>query len=96
MAEKKDSIRTLIDTGRRIGKLTSSEISDAMEENGNVLDVEAMEKLYEELESNGIEIVDDTPVEVDDTVSGADDGADRRPRQGLSEGDRPRAAAHPR
>ena len=43
MAEKKDSIRTLIDTGRRIGKLTSSEISDAMEENGNVLDVEAME-----------------------------------------------------
>lgn len=76
MAEKKDSIRTLIDTGRRIGKLTSSEISDAMEENGNVLDVEAMEKLYEELESNGIEIVDDTPVEVDDTVSGADDSAD--------------------
>ena len=76
MAEKKDSIRTLIDNGRRIGKLTSSEISDAMEENGNVLDVEAMEKLYEELESNGIEIVDDTPVEVDETVSGADDGAD--------------------
>ena len=64
------------DRSRRIGKLTSSEISDAMEENGNVLDVEAMEKLYEELESNGIEIVDDTPVEVDDTVSGADDGAD--------------------
>ena len=49
MAEKKDPIRSLIDTGRRAGKLTSSEISDAMEENGNVLDVEAMEKLYEEL-----------------------------------------------
>ena len=43
MAEKKDPIRSLIDTGRRAGKLTSSEISDAMEENGNVLDVEAME-----------------------------------------------------
>ena len=41
MAEKKDPIRSLIDTGRRAGKLTSSEISDAMEENGNVLDVEA-------------------------------------------------------
>ena len=40
MAEKKDPIRSLIDTGRRAGKLTSSEISDAMEENGNVLDVE--------------------------------------------------------
>lgn len=63
---KEDPIRSLIDTGRRAGKLTSSEISDAMEENGNVLDVEAMEKLYEELESNGIEIVDDTPVDVSD------------------------------
>ena len=29
MAEKKDSIRTLIDTGRRIGKLMSSEFSEA-------------------------------------------------------------------
>ena len=76
MAEKKDPIRNLIDTGRRVGKLTSSEISDAMEENGNVLDVEAMEKLYEELESNGIEIVDDTPVEVDDAVPASEDSAD--------------------
>ena len=42
MAEKKDPIRSLIDTGRHVGKLTSSEISDAMEENGNVLDVEAL------------------------------------------------------
>ena len=32
MAEKKDPIRSLIDTGRRAGKLTSSEIS-----NGGVL-----------------------------------------------------------
>ena len=39
MAEKKDSIRSLIETGRRAGKLTNSEISDAMEESGNVLDV---------------------------------------------------------
>ena len=76
MAEKKDPIRNLIDTGRRVGKLTSSEISDAMEENGNVLDVEAMEKLYEELESNGIEIVDDTPVDVSDTLPNTDEGAD--------------------
>ena len=28
-------------------------------ESGHVLDVEQMEKLYEELESNGIEVVDD-------------------------------------
>ena len=76
MAEKKDPIRSLIDTGRRAGKLTSSEISDAMEENGNVLDVEAMEKLYEELESNGIEIVDDTPVDVSDALPSSEEGAD--------------------
>ena len=49
MAEKKDSIRSLIETGRRAGKLTNSEISDAMEESGHVLNVEQMEKLYEEL-----------------------------------------------
>ena len=76
MAEKKDPIRGLIDTGRRAGKLTSSEISDAMEENGNVLDVEAMEKLYEELESNGIEIVDDTPVDVSSALPSSEEGAD--------------------
>ena len=76
MAEKKDPIRSLIDTGRRAGKLTSSEISDAMEENGNVLDVEAMEKLYEELESNGIEIVDDTPVDVSSALPSPEEGAD--------------------
>lgn len=76
MAEKKDPIRSLIDTGRHVGKLASSEISDAMEENGNVLDVEAMEKLYEELESNGIEIVDDTPVDVSSALPSSEEGAD--------------------
>ena len=76
MAEKKDPIRSLIDTGRHVGKLTSSEISDAMEENGNVLDVEAMEKLYEELESNGIEIVDDTPVDVSNALPSSEECAD--------------------
>ena len=76
MAEKKDSIRNLIEQGRRAGKLTSTEISDAMEESSRVIDAEQMEKLYEELESNGIEVIDDTPVEVDDTVAAPDDGAD--------------------
>ena len=63
MAEKKDPVRSLIETGRRAGKLTNTEIDDAMEESGHVLDVEAMEKLYEELESNGIEVVDDDPID---------------------------------
>ena len=63
MAEKKDPVRSLIETGRRAGKLTNTEIDDAMEESGHVLDVEALEKLYEELESNGIEVVDDDPID---------------------------------
>ena len=63
MAEKKDPVRSLIESGRRAGKLTNTEIGDAMEESGHVLDVEAMEKLYEELESNGIEVVDDDPID---------------------------------
>ena len=76
MAEKKDPIRSLIDTGRRAGKLTSSEISDAMEENGNVLDVEAMEKLYEELESNGIEVVDDDATDMSAVADMGEEGMD--------------------
>ena len=71
MAEKKDPIRSLIENGRRAGKLTNSEISDAMEESGHVLDVEQMEKLYEELEGNGIEVIDDDPVaDVDPSLLG--------------------------
>lgn len=62
MAEKKDPIRALIEQGRRAGKLTNSEIGDAMEESGHGLDVEQMEKLYEELESHGIEVIDDDPI----------------------------------
>ena len=68
MAEKKDPIRSLIETGRRNGKLTNTEIGDAMEESGHVLDVEQMEKLYEELETNGIEVVDDDAVDVGDAA----------------------------
>ena len=71
MAEKKDPIRSLIENGRRAGKLTNSEISDAMEESGHILDVEQMEKLYEELEGNGIEVIDDDPVtDVDPSLLG--------------------------
>ena len=72
MAEKKDPIRSLIETGRRSGKLTNTEIGDAMEESGHVLDVEQMEKLYEELESNGIEVVDDGAAEGDDPSLGGE------------------------
>ena len=72
MAEKKDPIRSLIESGRRSGKLTNTEIGDAMEESGHVLDVEQMEKLYEELESNGIEVVDDGAADTEDPALSSD------------------------
>ena len=76
MAEKKNPVRSLIETGRRSGKLTNTEIGDAMEESGQVLDVEQMEKLYEELENNGIEVVDDDAVADADAGMLPDSGAD--------------------
>ena len=51
MAEKKDSIRNLIEQGRRAGKLTSTEISDAMEESSRVIDAEQMEKLERSIQA---------------------------------------------
>ena len=57
MAEKKITIRELIETGKRNGKLTTKEINDAIEESG--FDVEQIDKLYETMESHGIEIADE-------------------------------------
>ena len=59
MAEKKNAVRELIENGRRNGKVTASEINDAMEDSS--FDVDQMEKLYESLESHGIEVIDDEP-----------------------------------
>ena len=76
MADKKDSIRNLIEQGRRAGKLTSTEISDAMEESSRVIDAEQMEKLYEELESNGIEVVDDDATDMSAVADMGEEGMD--------------------
>lgn len=57
MAEKKITIRELIETGKRNGKLTTKEINDAIEETG--FDVEQINKLYETLEGHNVEIVDE-------------------------------------
>ena len=56
MAEKKNVLRELLENGKRNGKLTSKELTDAIEESG--FDVEQMDKLYETLERNGCTIVD--------------------------------------
>ena len=63
MAEKKITIRELIETGKRNGKLTTKEINDAIEETG--FDVEQIDKLYETLERNSVEIVDEPDPEAE-------------------------------
>ena len=63
MAEKKITIRELIETGKRNGKLTTKEINDAIEETG--FDVEQIDKLYETLERNNVEIVDEPDPEAE-------------------------------
>ena len=63
MAEKKITIRELIETGKRNGKLTTKEINEAIEETG--FDVEQIDKLYETLERNSVEIVDEPDQEAD-------------------------------
>ncbi len=57
MTEKKNAIRELVENGKRTGKLTTKEINDAIEESG--FDIEKIDKLYEKMESYGIEVVDE-------------------------------------
>lgn len=65
MAEKKNVIKDLIETGKRNGKVTTKEISDALEEIGFDV-VEQVDKLYEMLESHNVEIVDEPDPEVEE------------------------------
>lgn len=57
MAEKKNVLKDLVEAGKKAGKLTTKEINDALEEID--FDVEQVDKLYETLETNNIEIVDE-------------------------------------
>ena len=57
VADKKNAISDLIELGRQNGKLTTQEITDALEELD--FDLEQMEKLYESLESFSIEVIED-------------------------------------
>ena len=55
--DKKLAIRELIEMGKNKGRLTETEITEALEEID--FDPEQMEKLYDTLESHNIEIVED-------------------------------------
>jgi RNA polymerase primary sigma factor len=56
--EKRNISKEILDLGKSKGSLTASEILDMLGDSD--MDPEHIEKLYEELEANGVEIVDDT------------------------------------
>ncbi len=65
--DKKQVIKELVDLGRRKGKLTDKELLDALEELD--LDSDQIDKLYDTLESYGIEVsVEDYLVEIPDDL----------------------------
>lgn len=57
ISEKKITLKDLVEIGKRTGKLSTKEINEVLEETG--FDVEQVDKLYEQLESNNIEIIDE-------------------------------------
>ena len=61
--DKKQVIRDLLEQGKAKGKLTTQEITDALEELD--FDVEQVDKLYDTLESLNIEIVEDYAQTID-------------------------------
>ncbi len=75
MAEKKFTIRELIETGKRNGKVTTKDINEAIEECG--YDLDQIEKLYETLESNNVEIIEEHDHDNDqDDIALTEDNAD--------------------
>ncbi len=56
-AEKKMTLNDLIEAGKRTGKVSTKDINDLLEENN--YDCDQVDKLYEQLESNRVEIVDE-------------------------------------
>ena len=60
--EKKNVINKLVERGKAAGKLTTQDIDTTILEID--FDIEELDKLYETLEANNIEIVDDMPSDV--------------------------------
>ena len=65
--DKKQVIRDLLEQGKAKGKLTTKEITDALEELD--FDVEQVDKLYDTLETLNIEIVEDYAQTIDNEFS---------------------------
>ena len=71
--EKNPKIKALIEKGKVNGKLSTNDINNTMLE--TEFDVEDLEKLYEVIESNSIEIIDDLSEDLFGELSLDDDTA---------------------
>ena len=76
--DKKNALKELIEMGKSKGRLTGKEILDALEDLD--FDPEQMDKLYDSIESQNIEIVedfaDDEFEDLDIVLDGADEESD--------------------
>jgi RNA polymerase primary sigma factor len=67
MSEKKILLKELLERGKKLGKLSAKEISEALEELD--FDVDQVDKLYESIERNNIEVIDELEETDDDDDS---------------------------
>ena len=73
--EKKSIVKELVELGKQKGQLTNQDILDAIGEQD--FDPEKLEKLYDTIESQGIEIVEDfDDIKIDDIDMSIDDNKD--------------------
>jgi RNA polymerase primary sigma factor len=75
--DKKLAIRELIELGKNKGRLTETEITEALDEID--FDPEQMEKLYDTLESHNIEIIEDLDEPTPEELAFDNDNADVPP-----------------
>ncbi len=71
--DKKSAIKALVEKGKAVGKLTTQEIDNAMLELD--IDIEELDKLYELIEANNIELIDDLDDMAQDAITDETDMA---------------------
>ncbi len=71
MDEKKNAIKSLVEKGKATGKLTTQEIDNAIIELD--IEIEELDKLYEQIDQNNIEIIDDLSDMARDAITNESD-----------------------
>ncbi|MGI5888409.1 MAG: RNA polymerase sigma factor RpoD [Oscillospiraceae bacterium] len=72
MADKENAIKMLVEQGKAKGRLSTKDITDATDEFD--LDPDQMVKLYETLEENNVEVVDDFSDDSDEKADDEEEG----------------------